>query len=280
MKALLKQLAISKKVLVIGDVNFEFEAYFKEILKYKENDQTEQMIVNTKLYDEVDVIICKTADIRMIDINLLLDKTIAILNNCSATPMLNRVNILINPRERDIITKLCMILSLQKLQNVNQNGLINFTSEEKNDFEAFLDEYSGAIAFINDDISDILQRLRNFELNDDLFRKIADNLKKISYIYSKNPHTAHLTTIFDEFAKFLETLKFDEISPNNFEFFDYLTYILVDIYNYNNDLFIYKILKDVYVFEHSLYNNIEYFKTLLLGKKIETNEDDFEFFDD
>jgi len=280
MKALLKTLAISKKVLVVGDVDFEFSAYFKEVLKFEQNEKTESMIVNTQLYNEVDIIVYKAKDIRLIDVNLLLTKTIAILDNCNNTPMINKVTVLLNPRERDLVAKICMLLSLQKLQSSNKDDKITFSSNEKNNFEVFLDEYSGAIAFINDDISDILQRLRNFELNDDLFKEIANNLKKISHIYSKNENTKQLVSIFDDFAKFLDNLDFNEVSPTNFEFFDYLTYILVDIYNYNNDLFIYKILKDVYVFEHSLFNNIEYFKSLLLGKKIETDEDELEFFDD
>ena len=72
-------------------------------------------------------------------------------------------------------------------------------------------------------------------------------------------------------------LDLSSISAENYDAFDYLTTIVEDITIYLDELFVYKLFKDVHVFEDSLENNIKYFEDSLCNK-VEEDDDNLEFF--
>ncbi|XPV69919.1 MAG: hypothetical protein ACNI25_04920 [Halarcobacter sp.] len=159
----------------------------------------------------------------------------------------------------------------EKVLNKYKNDSIN------NEIDTFLDQYSGSIMFINDDLNDSLKRLKDLEISKEVFSDISANLVELSNIFAQNKKLDQLSTLFLEFSQFLNSLDFESIEPSRFEAFDYLTTIVEETTLYIDELFVYRLFKDVSVFEYSIANNIEYFESKLFGND-EKNEDNLEFF--
>lgn len=161
----------------------------------------------------------------------------------------------------------------EKVLNKYKNDSIN------NEIDTFLDQYSGSIMFINDDLNDSLKRLKDLEISKEVFSDISANLVELSNIFAQNKKLDQLSTLFLEFSQFLNSLDFESIEPSRFEAFDYLTTIVEETTLYIDELFVYRLFKDVSVFEYSIANNIEYFESKLFGND-EKNEDNLSFSND
>jgi len=273
----LEELAKTKRLLIVGDIKEDFSKIFKEVVEYKFSSETMDLL-ERDFYDEFDVIIFH-GDIEAIYEEFIGYKTIIISENVIISDYFNKIEFLYEEYdEYDLFVKIAKILTLNKFTTfIDEKCKLKNSYEIDENLESFLDEYSGSIAFINDELEEILKKLKNYEFSDDIFKTLSKILTSLSFVYAKNDNLKSIEPIFTNFAYFLDNLELDKVSPENFEFFDYLTNILEDIYNYNNELFIFRVFNDVYIFEHSLQNNIDYFKSLLLGNKVEDDED-VEFF--
>jgi hypothetical protein len=280
MIANLKELAKDKKCMVIGELNDDFHTLFQEYTNYQFNKEVITHIIHNNLIDEMNLIVINNETDEEIKQELITPKTIIISKNIN--PLFNKALTILPPYEKyDFYLKICMILSLEKFTTLFQkkDNILSHKIDDKT-FDTFLDDYSGSIIFENDELEIIISKLKKFELNQTLIQELSKNLSHIAYIYSKHNSIKSVSYVFQNLSKFLDELQLEELPPTSFEFFDYLTNILEDIYTYNNELFVFKIFKDTYIFEHSLQNNIEYFKSSLLNKNITSDEDDLEFFND
>jgi len=137
--------------------------------------------------------------------------------------------------------------------------------------DKFFDTYEGSSLFIADDLTDIVTQLNSGELSQELFNQIADKLDDVANIFSKTKETSSVTPIYQELAVFLRNIKLEDIQVQNLQAFNYLSEIISDVSVYLLDMFVDRIFKDVYIFEHSLKNNINFMKNKLQGKEDEEN---------
>ena len=145
------------------------------------------------------------------------------------------------------------------------------------DEESFYDLYAGSVMFIVNDLSDIIISLDSGEMSKQFLVSISDKLEEVVDIFSKSSKTESIVPIFKELIFFLKELELEEIEPKNLKGFSYLSNILNDINIYLSDIFIDRILKNVYIFEHSLQDNIEFMKNTFYPSEVRTKSE-LEFF--
>ena len=132
--------------------------------------------------------------------------------------------------------------------------------------------------FINEDLTVELEALKNLDMSKEVFSNISASLIKLANVMKKNINLVHLGTLFFEFSQFLDAIEIDKIEPSKYSAFDYLSHIIEDLTLYIDELFVYRLFKDVKVFEDSMSNNISYFEAELYGLEIDSNSDNLEFF--
>jgi len=145
------------------------------------------------------------------------------------------------------------------------------------DEESFYDLYAGSVMFIVNDLSDIIISLDSGEMSKQFLVSISDRLEEVVDIFSKSSKTESIVPIFKELIFFLKELELEKIEPKNLNGFSYLSNILNDINIYLSDIFIDRILKNVYIFEHSLQDNIEFMKNTFYPSEVRTKSE-LEFF--
>jgi hypothetical protein len=163
------------------------------------------------------------------------------------------------------------ILSIGRRDISIQSGSANVSA-----LVNFLDLYEGSSLFIVDDLVELNQRLKAGELSRELLDEIGKKCFEIADIFSKHPLTETASSSFKELGDFLIHLELSSITPTALKAFDYLYEIISDLNKNLMDMFVDRIIQDVYVFEHSLENNIEFMKiNLFPGDAPDTSELDF-----
>ncbi len=186
------------------------------------------------------------------------------------------------PINNDIFFKrLFTLLSISHISSlIGKRELTpNRETKRENPLDAFLDTYEGSALFISDILQSRIKSLNSGELTAELLEEMAENIEAIADIFSKTSQTESVEPIFLDLANYLENIKLENISVESLKGFDYLSEILDEISKYLIDMFVERIFNDVYVFEHSLQNNIIFMKNKL-DNKIEEDKDDLEFFND
>jgi len=152
---------------------------------------------------------------------------------------------------------------------------VNVMAEDS--IDKFFDTYEGSSLFIADDLMDMVNDLNAGNLTHQFFANIADQLDKIADIFSKAKQTNSVSPIYEELASYLRGMDLSKIKPENLQGFTYLSEILCDVSVYLMDMFVDRIFKDVYIFEHSLESNIEFMKDKLESRNSD-DAGDLEFF--
>lgn len=184
-------------------------------------------------------------------------------------------------REELFINKIFNVLSIKETNKIlkSKEKILNKHKqyEVTNDINEFLDKYNGNIMFLNDDLNENFKRLKDLEISSELFHDIASNILKLGTIFKQNKIFYHWSNIVIDLGNFLSTLDLEKIEPSSYMAFDYLTTIVEDITIYLDELCIYRLFKDVRLFEDSLENNIKFFEDCLIAK-VDENDDNLEFF--
>jgi len=141
--------------------------------------------------------------------------------------------------------------------------------------DRFFDIYEGSSLFIADELAEIVDSLGSGLLSKELFLLISKKLVEIEDIFTQNSQINSVAPIFKELSQYLKELDLDSIEAQNLKAFDYLSDILNDISIYLMDMFVDRIFKDVYVFEHSLKSNIDFMKITLAGNESNSEVDFF-----
>jgi len=152
--------------------------------------------------------------------------------------------------------------------------------ENSEDVEVFLDTFEGEILFLNEELIEYVRQIENGELSHELLSEISAKMKEVSVVFSRHNYTKKVSPIFTNLASYLELLDIQKIEIENLEGFVFLARIIDDIQNYLFEYFVSRIFVDVYVFEDSLKNSIQFMQDRL--KTSDTSHDDSElnFFDD
>lgn len=163
------------------------------------------------------------------------------------------------------------------LKSIGRRDIVlNHKNVKEDALDKFFDTYEGSSLFISVDLNEMVIALNSGDLSPKLFESIAEKIDEVGDIFSKTDHTASITPIYKELSYFIRELDLTKIKPENLKGFNYLSQILNDVSVYLLDMFVDRIFKDVYVFEHSLKSNISFLKNTLLD--IEEVESELEFF--
>ena len=185
------------------------------------------------------------------------------------------------PVDKDLFQKKLFTV-LSRNYALNSIGRREIVLKQKNvtedSMDKFFDTYEGSALFLADDLMEIVKNLNDGNLSQHFFINIADRVDEIANIFSKAEQTSSVTPIYEELASYLRNLNLEEIEPQNLSGFTYLSEILSDVSLYLMDMFVDRIFKDVYVFEHSLQSNIEFMKNSLSGKSEDEDDSELEFF--
>lgn len=193
--------------------------------------------------------------------------------------LVNHYDIVIVSSEDGLgIKQLILQNELLKLSNADTTFIEDMQDDCR--IDQFLDKHSGSMMFINDDLDEDLKKLQDLDISKEIFKSISINLTSLALVFQQDKKLEHISELFLEFGQFLEHLDFDIIEPINYSAFDLLTTIIEDLQMYMNEMFVSKILKDIYIFEDSMQNNINYFEAKLFGFEVDDTEEneDLEFF--
>lgn len=174
---------------------------------------------------------------------------------------------------RKIVTAMAAKQTLIQLSHsLNLENLLNDTS----DIDTFKVTFEGHILVLCESLVELSHRLKDGELSKELFDELSDSMETISQIFGHHLYTRHVSVIFEDLGDYLRNFDFDTIDISTLEGFDYLVSIVDDIIHYVRNFFVNRIFSDVYVFEHSLKNSIEFMKNRLENR--EDNTSVLEFF--
>ncbi|WP_456323915.1 hypothetical protein [Hydrogenimonas sp.] len=183
------------------------------------------------------------------------------------------------PVDRNIFHKrlFTLLSSYYAMNSIGRREIVlkqdNVVQEES--IDRFFDTYEGSSLFIADDLIEMVNALKAGNISHQFMVNIAEQLDKVADIFSKAEQTKSVTSIYEDLASYLRDLDLEAIEPQNLKGFTYLSEILSDVSVYLMDMFVDRIFKDVYVFEYSLKNNIEFMQNQLQGTKEESGEIDF-----
>lgn len=289
----LNLLTINTKLLIIGNISEELNIVVNKYFKNIENlDFTNDTfnILNENYFEQFNIVLFvfdeDSFSLYKQNYNTVPKNSISIISKeiyFDYWPYINYgYSTLINVVDEDtFLLKLFGLLSIDETNKLLQSKVKVFNKYKdddiNDDIDTFLEKHIGEIMFINDELNESLNRLKELEISKDIFSNISSNLVKLSNIMKTNNKLMHLSNIFYEFSMFIDNLDLASIKPSAYSAFDYLTNIIEDLTIYIDELFVYRIFKDVRVFEDSMANNIVYFETKLNGTSSEEN-DNLEFF--
>lgn len=287
-------LSSSSKLLVVGTLSKELEEtldiYFTNKVYLNLNSSSLDNL-NESYYKEFDIILFAftKSDFNLYSkqFNSLPNKAICIIDDEIFIDFKSFLNssfsTLVNPFDEEIfLEKVFALLAIEEVESIlkRKEKVVNrFVDDDTNNkVDEFLDKYSGKIMFINDDLNESLERLKDLEVSEENFKKISLSLVNLSNVMKMNKNLLSLSTLFLEFSQFLNSLVLQDIEPSRYSAFDYLTKIIEDLTIYIDELFVYKLFKDVGIFEDSMSNNILYLEAQLFGLEEDDSNDNLEFF--
>ncbi|MCF6172370.1 MAG: hypothetical protein L3J44_01050 [Campylobacteraceae bacterium] len=291
----LQFLASEYNILYIGkdseEIYDETSSYFKTTSKIDINKEMLEKIVTVLIKRHVTLVVIDVQDNNKLAVDFYKkirasseDILILLMFNPKEYKKLFEIVPLVDatvsyPIDKDIFHKrLFMVLSrTYAINSIGRREIVlkqdNTTQEES--IDRFFDTYEGSSLFIADDLMDMVNALNSGNLTHQFLINIADKLDEIAEIFSKAEQTKSVTPIYEELASYIRRLNLEKIEPQNLKGFTYLSEILSDVSVYLMDMFVDRIFKDVYIFEHSLQSNIEFMENTLKGNQEDRGELDF-----
>ena len=139
--------------------------------------------------------------------------------------------------------------------------------------EEFLDTYEGEVMFLSQDLEELIEKLEEGNLDNEALEVLSQNLLDVSDVFLSSTYTQHISPIFKDFAAFIETLSIEKLLEHE-ESIEHLHAILSDVNTYIEQYFIGRVFSDVYLFQDSLKNSIEFFKASYRAEDGNTSDDD------
>ncbi len=141
--------------------------------------------------------------------------------------------------------------------------------------EEFLDTYEGEVLFLSQDLEEIVVHIKGSDFTQDTFLLLEQKLNDVSDVFLSSTYTQHVSPVFKELAEYVSQLECDDFIKFE-DAKEYLSEIISDVNNYINMYFVDRIFSDVYLFQDSLKNSIDFLKRAYSCdlKDEECNEDD------
>jgi hypothetical protein len=134
--------------------------------------------------------------------------------------------------------------------------------------EEFLDTYEGEIMFVCDDLAEFVEKMDKKNIDKELLDAVVEKIQEVSDVFLSSTYTQHVSPIFLELANFLRAFDITKHDVAD-EGYTYLARIVEDIKMYIDEYFVKREFSDVYVFEDSLLNSIEFMERAFAGEKEE-----------
>ena len=146
--------------------------------------------------------------------------------------------------------------------------------------EEFLDTYEGEVLFLSQDLQEIVQEMKNETFKQESLDVLIQKLRDVSDVFLSSTYTQHVSPIFINFADYLS-----HITCKDFMLYDdvssYLCEIIEDVDTYITLYFVERTFSDVYLFQDSLQNSIEFLQRAYscdIGECQEEDGSELDFF--
>jgi len=293
----LKFLAKDHNLLLISDRHFdefddvkeEFNLYIQRVLNVNELDN----INNTLMQNDIDIVVIdfvknhKTAikiyesiinyNKNMIIIGILKEKLLQ-----KASFLLNKLdgllfdNFNLDTLKEKLFINLSVFSSIKEISISDLKGTI--TSSSSDELDEFFDLYEGQLIFIVDELREYNKLLKAGELSEEILKSVSLKIQTLADIFSKEDKISNVVSIFEDFSIYLNKLDLSKIEPSSLHAFDYLCALIDDINTYMMEMFVDRVFRDVYIFQHSFENNLIFMKDAISLNDENENNSELEFF--
>jgi hypothetical protein len=125
--------------------------------------------------------------------------------------------------------------------------------------EEFLDTYEGEVLFLSQDLEEISEKIKEKSFGQENLTILSQLINDVSDVFLSSVYTQQVAPIFKEFSDYIanidssDFIKFEDATS-------YLSEIVLDVNTYINLYFVDRVFSDVYIFQDSLQNSIEFLK--------------------
>jgi len=123
--------------------------------------------------------------------------------------------------------------------------------------EEFLDTYEGEVMFLSQDLEELEMKLKGYTFTQEDIELLAQSLEAVHDVFLSSTYTQHIAPIFGKFANFVLSIDKSKLIEHE-EALSYICAIIIDVNTYINQYFVDRIFSDVYLFQDSLKNSIEF----------------------
>jgi hypothetical protein len=139
--------------------------------------------------------------------------------------------------------------------------------------EEFLDTYEGEVLFLSQDLEEIVEQMQSDDFSQETLEILQQKLDDVSDVFLSSTYTQHVSPIFKELAEYVAHIEVEDFSKFS-DAKNYLCEIVSDVNTYINFYFVERTFSDVYLFQDSLKNSIEFLKRAYSCDLGECEEDD------
>jgi len=291
----LKFLAKGHGALVISNRHFDQFDEVKDLFtlgiqRVLNNDEVDNLS-NTLMQNSIDIIIIDfTQDIELAKkmYNAIVNYNeriviIGITDNKSVNDISDLINkldgLLFNSfSTAELKDKLFVNLSIFyaiKAVGVRDMKITSGSSTTSDELDKFFDIYEGQLLFIVDELIELNKSLKAGELSSEILLEVSDKIQILAEIFSKEDKISAVVDVFEDFSMYLRYLDLSEIEPSSLHAFNYLCALIDDTNTYMMEMFVDRVFKDVYIFQHSFENNLRFMKDAILLNDEDNSELEF-----
>jgi len=139
--------------------------------------------------------------------------------------------------------------------------------------EEFLDTYEGEVLFLSQDLEELIDEIGSDNFSQETLELLEQKLEDVSDVFLSSTYTQHVSPVFKELADYVAHLEAEDFKEYN-DAKEYLSEIVADVNTYINMYFVERVFSDVYLFQDSLKNSIEFLKRAYSCDLGECDEDD------
>lgn len=139
--------------------------------------------------------------------------------------------------------------------------------------EEFLDTYEGEVLFLSQDLEELVAEVESGAFRQETLTLLQQKMLDVSDVFLSSSYTQHVSPVFKGFAELIALMKFEEFILLD-DAMKYLCEIVCDIDSYINLYFVDRCFTDVYLFQDSLKNSIEFLQRAYFCGLGDCKEDD------
>mgnify|MGYP000341275052 CR=1 FL=1 len=272
----------------------EFQGIFDYFNTFVVNDITQttlKHIDSTLMQDHTDIVVinCYVNNVLIIDIIKKIKEFDEKITVIIILPTQNIQEYIETINYSDIVLTdnfLRKDLSKKLIKNLHDNYSVkailknNDENDEKIGVDVYLDTFEGEVLFLIEELRHFVKDLDNGNLSKELFSEISLKLQEVATVFSRHNYTRKVSSIFTELGIYLDLLDIKSIEIENLEGFEYLSRIIEDISTYLFEYFVSRVFVDIYLFEDSLADSIQFMKDRLKSADTSNDTSELSFFDD